>query len=374
MREFITEYVILLKRRHPMSNFLDYITWRGDLSLRQDHFNTIDSLILSRFIYLPLDDIVTDTPITIAKAYKQYIELNRHKSPAVITELDNVLFEKMASSKRFKHLTLQHFTNLLNEEKEIQFCAMLVHLDDQTTYIAFRGTDNSLFGWKEDFNMTFQTTIPSQNLARAFVLSHFNDLKESVLFGGHSKGGNLAIYSAIFAHDIDTKRIKAIYNFDGPGFNPELKLNGRYHLLKPSIKTFIPKTAIVGVFMNYMPSYKIVTTNAKVFAQHDTYSWLVEGCQLIYASRRTKKSKRIETVLQHVLKDYTPEDLETIINTFYNLLIFANIKDVRDFNNETPQKLLAILKGYRALDKSSSTLVQKFIQTFIGLLLTGKKD
>lgn len=86
-----------------------------------------------------------------------------------------------------------------------------------------------------------------------------------------------------------------------------------------------------------------------------------------------QKSKRIETVLQHVLKDYTTEDLEMIINTFYNLLIFANIKDVRDFNNEPPSKLLAILKGYRALGKSSSTLVQKFIQTFIGLLLTGKK-
>lgn len=355
-----------------MSNFLDYITWRGDLSFRQDNFNIIDSLILSRFVYLPLDDIVTDTPITIAESYAQYTKLQRQNSDAVVMDLDNVLFEKLASSKRFKNLALQHFTHLLDEEREVQFCAMLAHLDYQTTYILFRGTDNSLFGWKEDFNMAFQTTIPSQNFARAFVLSHVNDLKERVIFGGHSKGGNLAIYSAIFAHDIDTKRIKAIYNFDGPGFNPELELNERYKLLKSSIKTFIPESAIVGVLMNYMSNYKIVTTDAKGFAQHDTYSWLVEGNQLIYASSRTKKSKHIEAAFQHVLKDYETDDLKTIINTFYNLLIFANIKDIRDFNTETPQKLLAILKGYRSLDKKSSTLVQNFVQTFIGLLITGK--
>lgn len=355
-----------------MSNFLDYITWRGDLSLRQDNFNTIDSLILSRFVYLPLDNIVTDIPITVADAYKQYIQLERQNSQTVIMDLDNVLFEKMALSKRFKNITLQHFQHITNEEKQIQFCGLLAHLDYRTTCVLFRGTDNSLFGWKEDFNMAFETTIPSQEFARHFVTSHVNDLRERILFSGHSKGGNLAIYSAVFSNDIDTKRIKTIYNFDGPGFNPNLQLNARYTALKPTIKTFIPESAIVGVLMNYMSNYKIITTDAKGFAQHDTYSWLVEGAQLIYAPNRTKESKRIENAFQHVLNEYATQDLETIINTFYDLLLSANIKDVRDFNTETPQKLLAILKSYRSLDKNSSSLVQKFVQTFIGLLITGK--
>lgn len=355
-----------------MSNFLDYMTWRSDLSLRQDSFNTIDSLILTRFSYLPLDDIVTGTPITIACAYTHYKQLKRDESDAVLMALDNVLFEKMAASKRFKNMTLQHFTHITNEDKEVQFCGMFVHLDDRTTYVLFRGTDYSLVGWKEDFNMAFSSTIPSQNLARAFVMSHADDLRERILFGGHSKGGNLAIYSALFAHTIDTNRIKCIYNFDGPGFNENLEFNERYALIKPAIKTFIPESAIVGVLMNYMSNYKVVRSDTKGFMQHDTYSWLVEGCHFNYVPTTDKDSRRIEKLFKRLLKEYTKDDLKIIINTFYHLLVSANIKDIRDFNNETLSKLLALLKNYHSLDKHSSEIVQKFIQTFITLLITGK--
>lgn len=356
-----------------MNNFLDYITWRGDLSLRQDSFNAVDSLILSRFAYLPLDNIVSNTPITIADAYTQYIALERHNSNDVIMPLDNLLFEQTASSKRFKNFTIQHFTHLLDKKRQVQFCAMLIHLDDHTTYILFRGTDNTLFGWKEDFNMAFEPIIPSQNFARAFVLSHINDLKERIIFGGHSKGGNLAIYSAIFTHAIDTKRIKTIYNFDGPGFNDELEFNERYKLLKPLIKTFIPQTAIVGLLMNYMSNYKVIQSSAKGFAQHDTYSWLVKGSDFIYVPKIDKESQRLENAFKTVLKDFQKDDLKIIINTFYDMLISANITDVRDFNEETLQKLIALAHRYRTLDKRSSTLVKKFIQTFIRACITQKQ-
>lgn len=355
-----------------MSNFLDYITWRGDLSFRQDSFNTIDSLILTRLAYLPLDNIVTEQPITLSAAYEKYTALNRQNSDAVIMAVDNLLFEKLATSKRFKKLSLQHFVHISNEEKQVQFCAMLVHLDYRTTYILFRGTDNTLFGWKEDFNMAFESVIPSQNFAQVFVTTYIDSLRENLIFGGHSKGGNLAIYSALFADKIETKRIKAIYNFDGPGFNPDLELNDRYALLKACIKTFIPETAVVGILMNHTTNYKVIQSDAKGFAQHDTYSWQIEGCQLLYSPNRSKESKLIESAFKQVMKDYSKNDLSLIINTFYELLVSANIKDIRDFNTETPQKLLAILKKYRSLDKKSSQTVQKFIQTFIGLLITRK--
>ncbi|MBS4762255.1 DUF2974 domain-containing protein [Carnobacteriaceae bacterium zg-ZUI252] len=354
------------------TTFLDYIDWRGDLSFENSPFNIVDSLILTRFTYLPLDNLADySTPHTIKTLYATYQTTQEHPFDFLF-ENDAVLFEKMANAPRFQHLTVQHFTHVIHEEKEVQFCAMLIHLDEKTTYVAFRGTDTSLVGWKEDFNMAFQTVVPAQNLSRAFMESYSRDCHENIIVGGHSKGGNLAIYSALFTSESVQDKIIAIHNFDGPGFNAHLKTSEHYPLLKDKILSFVPETAIVGFLLNHEITPKIVKSSAKSAVQHDTYTWEIKRTDFTYLDETSDESKKITQTFQSVLTDYTSEELSFLVNTFFQLLAATGIKDFRDITKTTPSQLFNALKTYNSLTKEETAKLQQFISFIIGALLSRK--
>ena len=199
-----------------MANIIDYLNWRGDLTFSQVPLNEIDSLILSRISYFPFDNLFQgEEKITIEKAYKRF---KKEKDKTVLQIDDLELFPAVAGCARYKDLVLLDYINKIEPKEEKQFSAITICLPNNLLYVSFRGTDNTLIGWKEDFNMSFSSHVPSQKDSKVYLDDIANKYEGDIIVGGHSKGGNLAVYAATFCNDETKKRIKVIYNEDGPGF------------------------------------------------------------------------------------------------------------------------------------------------------------
>ena len=194
-----------------MANIFDYLDWR-DISLEKVEFNEIDNLILARLSYFPLDGSVKENDeITVREAY---LKMKEQGTTGRILQAEDIdLFPKLANSERFGNLKLTGFVNKIDPEAEKQFSAVTILLPDNTIYVAYRGTDNTIVGWKEDFNMSFSDLVASQTESVKYLEKIANKYPEKkILVGGHSKGGNLAIYASVFCKPEIQDRIIEIYN------------------------------------------------------------------------------------------------------------------------------------------------------------------
>ena len=181
-----------------MADMLDYLAWRGDIEFTQMPVNPVDALIFSTLSYIQFEDIVPDNPhqsISLAEAAAGLFSLaDPVKRTRVKKDLE--LLEAAAASKRFDNIRMTFYRSILIPEEDTQFAAVTIFLEDGSAYIAFRGTDNTLTGWKEDFNMSFQSSVPAQHLALSYVEEFAAAHPVPLWMGGHSKGGNLAVYAA----------------------------------------------------------------------------------------------------------------------------------------------------------------------------------
>lgn len=145
-----------------MANILDYILWRGDLSFLQDDFNEIDNLILARLSYFPFDHILKEEEIdTLENLYQKFCFLDWEKEK-ILQKEDLDLFPALANSRRFGKLEIGYYQNTISPEDEKQFSAITIFLPNNTMVLSYRGTDNTIIGWKDDFNMSFKSHVASQ--------------------------------------------------------------------------------------------------------------------------------------------------------------------------------------------------------------------
>ena len=202
-----------------MHTILDYIKWRGDLTFEERPLNHIDYLICSVISYFPFEKVVQeeDCILTVEELYQEMVK-NQVREKDFLMFNDAELLKLLAKSKRYKDLKLTRFVSVTNLDKEKQFAALTVLLPNHYVYISYRGTDDSFVGWKEDFNMTYLDVVPAQLSAVQYLDELKPRLFTKILVGGHSKGGNLAIYAALHCQNKIKSRIKHVFNYDGPGF------------------------------------------------------------------------------------------------------------------------------------------------------------
>lgn len=228
-----------------MANIFDYIQWR-DLSIEKVEFNEIDNLILARLSYFPLDGVVNgEEEISITEAYEKYEKLEN--KGRILQQEDTTLFPILAKSTRFGKMKLTNYINKIDPKQEKQFSAVTILMPDNTIYVAYRGTDNTIVGWKEDFNMSFSELVPAQTDAANYLNNIAYKYKNNIRVGGHSKGGNLAVYAAAFCDTEIQDRIINVYNNDGPGFCDKIINSKQYQNIIKKVHTYIPQSSITGV-------------------------------------------------------------------------------------------------------------------------------
>ena len=356
-----------------MANIFDYIQWR-DLSIEKVEFNEIDNLILARLSYFPLDGVVNgEEEISITEAYEKYEKLEN--KGRILQQEDTTLFPILAKSTRFGKMKLTNYINKIDPKQEKQFSAVTILMPDNTIYVAYRGTDNTIVGWKEDFNMSFKSHIASQISAKEY-LNMIAELypNKKIRVGGHSKGGNIAVYSAIFATPQIRDRIINVYNNDGPGFCEDILETQEYQEMINKVHTYIPQSSIIGRLMNHKEKYTIIESTQKGIMQHDLYSWQILGKEFITLLNVTNESEFIDKTIKEWLENVEPAKREQVINVIFEILNSTDAQTTKELRKNLFSNIKVILEKYKNIDPETKEMIAQTANALIKIVKNNLKN
>ena len=314
-----------------MGNLFDYLSWRGDLTFDQAGFGPVDALILSTLSYICFDDLVPggpEAPVLLGRAAEDYLAVSQRGR--FRCKDDQKLLRALADAPRFARLGLCGYADRFVPREETQFSALSVLLGDGSAYLAFRGTDGTLVGWKEDFNLSFLDVVPAQLEAAEYVQDLAGRFPGSLRLGGHSKGGNLAVAGAALSGMKARDRIHSVWSFDGPGLNAYLLARPGYQELLTRIRSFVPKSSVVGLLLAHEESHTVVDSDQEGLFQHDPYSWQVKGPDFVTLEEVTPGSRLIDRTLKNWLAGLTNQQRETVVDTLYELLSSGDARTVKE--------------------------------------------
>ncbi len=318
-----------------MNNIIDYIGSYGHLTFAGKPFNKVDALIMSQFSYLKLEGFVPavgsdEDNVTIGSIAKRD-DVDLLFIDERYAENNRALFYAMAGSERFRNVGLNHFIDLVSNKWEMQFSALTVYLDGQAAHVVFRGTDETIIGWKEDFNMSFMTPIPSQVKAVDYLHYAAERIRGRFSVGGHSKGGNLAVYSAMKCSPYVRERITDIYSQDGPGFTKETFEGADYDSIKDRIRKYVPRSSIVGMLLQSQEEYRVIEARSVGILQHDPFNWEVSGDDFVYVDDIAGRYVISDEAVNEWAKRADPEEMKVFVNSLYDLFVAIGVTDLNDF-------------------------------------------
>ena len=333
----------------------DYLKWRNDVSLRAAPFNEIDNVLLSYLAYADFGELLHEPKrhVSIETCLKRFCEkhdLANVRDSKHFIERAPLLLEEMVRGARFRGTKVAHFREVFDKEKVQQFAALVFLLPDGTKYISFRGTDSSITGWKEDFLMS----ITAETEGAKEAVSYLNDVAASVdgdfILGGHSKGGNFAMYAAAFCEDAVKGRIRKVYNNDGPGFREEIVRSAAYRELLPKITNIVPQTSIIGRLLSNEAAHTVVKSTAAGIFQHDVTTWEVTKDKFV----RTEPdafSDFVEKSLGTWLETMDDEARKSLVETVFSMIEMTEAETFAEFGENLFKNTGLIMKGLGRLPK-----------------------
>lgn len=350
------------------TDVFDYLDWRGDITFQQAEFNEIDSLILSIFAYLDFSCTLGSEDYPFADAIEKICMLPdevKYAGPTVTIMRSVVeLARKAASVRRFQDMKVAQFVDITDEEREIQFAAITFLLPDDTAFASFRGTDNTLVGWKEDLNMSFIDGIPSQLEAAKYVENLLANTDRPIRLGGHSKGGNLAIWASAHQQPEYRSRIIQIYSNDAPGFSENFLNSAIYRDIRDKILSFVPESSIVGVLMEH-DQYTTILSKYPTVLQHDPFSWLVMGPHFIYDNDRTISGRQFERIINSWIRSMSPQEREEFVENIYDIIISSNAKTLDELDKKKLKSIFLMSKTFRDMGFKKQTQLLRSLSKVI---------
>ena len=271
------------------------------------------------------------------------------------------VMKKMAKTRRFSNLRLRGYVNDINDEEQSQFSVMCVTFPDETLYVAFRGTDNTITGWREDFNMGYLSETPGQLKAVAYLNRMAADA-ETVMVGGHSKGGNFAVYASVRCRPDIQEKIVRVYSNDGPGFQKSMIESPEYQRMLPKIETILPESSIVGMLLEHQESYRVVRSSHSGIQQHDAMSWEILGNSFVYVEEVAAQSVLLDETMKAWLYQLDGEEREQIVDTIFGMLEAANIRTLEDFYRSKWKKVQELLRAKSRLPEDRQKLFARALK------------
>ena len=353
-----------------MGNIMDYISWRGDLTFAQSPFNEVDNLILACFSYVNLDRIPAVTRqkgIELKKLVKEFKKLHTIKEleadKSFIRLAPFMMFE-MAESVRFGNCVIRNYVNEIVTEAEQQFSAVEIVLDDGTSYISFRGTDDTIIGWKEDFNLS-TGVVPAQKRAVEYMQRISDKASGMLRVGGHSKGGNLAIYGSVMCKSVHDK-ILEIYSNDGPGFSKEFQESPETAEMMPKIIRIIPEYSIIGTLLEHEKQPIIVASTSRGLLQHDGFSWEVQGPGLVRRDSLNKTALRFIEILHKWIDGMDTEQKRLLIEDLFATLQASGYENLSEVQSGGIKSLAAMVKRLDKFAPESRGMMQELLTAICG--------
>ncbi len=326
-----------------MANLLDYLDWRGDLSFEERPLNEVDSLIFCELSYIDMSDIVpgpdSRDSVTLFDLSEAYSAMGR-KQEDLFRNNPVPLLSAAAKSPRFRDLRLSRYINHIDSESQVQFSAFCAQLPGEKAYVAYRGTDNSVTGWREDFNFSFSEETEGQREAVDYLEQAAAVLPGDLYVGGHSKGGNLAIYAAAFCDPALRERIPRVFSHDGPGFMEKLALSEEYRSLLPRVELYIPETSVVGILLDNQGDRVILKSSAMGVSQHDPMTWQVRGVSFEQVDSQSAASAVMDKALRTWLADLGPEQRRLFVDTLFDAMDQSGARTLSDLSADSYSAIL----------------------------------
>lgn len=344
-----------------MANILDYLDWRGDLTLSVSPFNEVDALLLAELSFIEFEGIVPPPELgrglRLRDAARSYFARRKNRSTDMGLLVPGdipAMLRAMADSRRFGDMMVNAYEERIDEALEQQFAAVTIDLGDGTVYVSFRGTDDTLVGWKENLNMSFLAEVPAQERAVGYlerIARQYPD--RSLRVGGHSKGGNLAIYSAVKCTQAVQDRIVAVYNNDGPGFLNDLSATEAHRRIAERIRTVVPQSSVVGMLLEHEKNVQVVHSTYEGIMQHDGFSWEVKGAQFVHLDDFSREGKLLDETIDAWAEALSPQQRESFAEALYEVLTATGARTLSELGGEKLKSVVSILRGYKSLDRET---------------------
>ncbi len=333
----------------------------------EESFNPVDSLILSQISYMNLAPCVPKK-----EENKPFIPISHlYKAEHFSKMLDNIpwnpqgnkeLLFAVCASRRYRDVLVNYFENIIDLKSEKQFCAITFLLPTAECYVAFRGTDATIIGWKEDFNMMFKSYVPSQKSAQNYLEFIMEKIKMPIYLGGHSKGGNLAIFAGANINEDLQDRIKEIHAFDSPGFMPEIIKTDGMKRIEKKIINFCPNSSFVSLIFESIGRISIIKSERLGIFQHDSFSWEVEKSDFIYLEEFQNSATIMDKTLNSWIYSLTNEQRQTFVDAVYSIISVTGAKNLSEFSRLMITENENIRKTIKSLDEETANCVKLVIK------------
>lgn len=374
-----------------MENIITYLRDYGKYTFKQRPFSPVDVLVLAQLSYLKYEVCMSSPAIweKIATALHEKIFLKQMSMKKIVhlkgedyetlfrgvvdREANRILLLETAYSKRFGGMQICLYENLVDPENETQFAAMIFLLEDWLPFLAFRGTDETLTGWKEDFNMAFMSPVPAQERAAAYLEKAARFLKRypGFLLGGHSKGGNLAVYAATHAEAQIQSHIVRIYNLDGPGFKENIYEAPDYARIANRVTKIIPQSSIIGMIMENQKNYKVIKSSQKGILQHDPFSWIIRKGDFLYLEELDTGARIMGKTLYQWMNEMSPEETRRLVSLLFQLLSDEELTPLALFSEDWKVMAKTMIDAMGEVDKET----RKFVwEVFLQLIRIGTRN
>ena len=333
-----------------MAVLFDYMNWRGDLGFATDPANEADYYLISKIGCPDLTGIVPSdgTEVALKDAVDEYrAQDGKHAASLGIATSPLVMesFFRLPTVPRFRSLMLSGFRRIDDHEHTEQFSALTVRIPDGPRVITFRGTDDNIFAWKENFQMSVMDTIPAQEDALCYLRWVMHAYEGSFIVCGHSKGGNLAIYASSLIPKDMQDRIIAVYDFDGPGFQDDFLKKEGYLRILPRLHSIVPENSIVGMLLSTGKEPEIVACDSFGAKAHDGFTWKVLGTGFVRANRLSNSSAMFRRAMGETLVSMSQKDREAFIENFFQIMTSTGAFTLTDLTEIRLKSALEIVRS-----------------------------
>lgn len=348
-----------------------YIDEYGKYTFEEKEINEVDKVIFSFLSYANLEKVFEDDQVlTIAAAGRQYLKLHPGKDINIIAVKEgNKLLKYIRNVKRYKDCLLYNYEYVGNNK--VQFGAVSIEYQPFKVFVSFEGTDSLFSGWKEDFILGYQFPTLSHKMAIKYINKHFRFTNKSIILGGHSKGGNLALVAGMYARTSIKRKITEIINADGPGLLDKEFVSPRYQSIKKKYKHIMPNYSLVGLFLNHSNDYVIYSTNKGILAHNIVY-WEIEEDHFVKAKLSTF-SKELDVAIGKWFSKYNLEDKESFINNLDYVFKEAGITSIMDIKTKK-KNIINLITSSKDMSNHSKKLLIEFVMLIIKCFSQVKKD
>ena len=350
-----------------MANIMDYLDWRGDLCLSRNIFNDVDALILACLSYVDFSGIVPEISkgdIKLKDAAKIFFRMHSKQeleSDKSFVAFAPQLLEKMSNTRRFSNLNLCNFVDIVDSRKVLQFSALEIKLNKDISYISIRGTDDTLIGWREDFDIAYKQ-IPAQKASVKYLEKIAESTGRKYFVGGHSKGGHLAMYCSSCVKKDLNNRILKVFSFDGPGFNEDFIDTKKIDEISNRVVRIIPDTSVIGMLLINPIKAIVVKSSNYGLMQHDALSWEIMGKDFVTQENLSKTGQEIEKTFTTWILNIAMEDRKAFIDDIWKVLDATNetlLSHIYDGGLTTYKKMLEQLSN---LDENTHAYVSDLLK------------